>query len=91
MNRETFPGHHRFVEITVTVFDDPVDGNLGARSNQQQIANRNLRGGYLNLFAVAHNGGLGRRQVDEGADRFVRAAAGAHLEPMAEKHKSRQH
>ena len=63
-------------------------GDLGARADEQQVADRDLGGRDLDRLAVAQDDGLGRREVEQRADRVVGAAAGAHLEPVAEQHEA---
>ena len=47
--------------------------------------------GDLDGLAVAQDDGLRRREVEQGADGVVGAAAGAHLEPVAEQHERGEH
>ena len=47
--------------------------------------------GDLDGLAVPEDDGLGRREVEQGADGVVGAAAGAHLEPVAEQHERGEH
>src|SRR5829696_2109777 len=70
---------------------DRVDGHLRAGAYQQQVADDQLGCRHLDRLAVAQDDRLGRREVEERADGVVRAAAGAHLEPVAEQHERRQH
>ena len=49
-----------------------------------------LGGRDLDRLAVAQDDGLRRREVEQRADGVVGAAAGAHLEPVAEQHERRR-
>ena len=73
------------------VLDDGVDRDLRPGADQQQVADDDLSGVDLDRFAVAQDQRLGRGQVEQGPDGVVGAAAGAHLEPVAEQHEGRQH
>ena len=66
-------------------------GHLRARADEQQVADLDLGGRDLDGLAVAQDDGLGRREVEQGADGVVGAAAGAHLEPVAEQHERGEH
>ena len=61
-------------------------GRISSRSPTSHLGGRDL-----DRLAVAHHDGHRRCEVEQRADRIVRAAAGAHLEPVAEQHEARQH
>ena len=61
-------------------------GTFDAGADEQQVADRDLGGRDLDRLAVAQDDGLRRGEVEQRADRVVGAAAGAHLEPVAEQH-----
>ena len=69
----------------------PSTGDLRAGADEQQIADDDLGGRDLDRFAVAEHDRLRRGQVEQRADRVVGAAAGPHLEPVAEQHERGQH
>ena len=62
-----------------------IDGELRPGAHEQQVADDDLRGRNLDGLAVSDHQRLRRRQVEERADRVVGAAAGSHLEPVAEE------
>ena len=68
-----------------------VDGHLGARADEQQVADLDLGGRDLDRLAAAQHDGLRRREVQQRAHGVVGAAAGAHLEPVAEQHERGEH
>ena len=90
-HRQALAGHHRLVDLGVAVLDGPVDRDLRAGPDQQQVADNDIGGGNLHRFAVAQHDRHRRRQLEQRADRVVRAATGAHLEPVPQQHERRQH
>ena len=91
VDREALAGHHRLVDLALALLDDAVDGDLGARADQQQVADGDLGGRDLDRLAVADDQRHGRGEVQQAADGVVGAATGAHLEPVAEEHERGQH
>jgi hypothetical protein len=53
VDRKALAGHHRLVDLALTVFDDAVGGNLGPRADQQQVPDLHLRCWDLDRLAVA--------------------------------------
>ena len=80
-----------FVDLALAFLDGRVDGHLGAWPNEQQVADLDLGGRDLDGLAIAQHDRLRRGQVEERPDGVVGAAAGAHLEPMAEQHERGEH
>jgi hypothetical protein len=91
VHRQALAGHHRLIDLGLAVLHHAVHRHLRAGAHQQQFADRDLRGGHLDRFAAAQHHRLGRGQVEQRVDRVVRAAAGAHLEPVTEQHERDQH
>ena len=91
VDREALAGDHRLVDLAVAVLDDAVDGDLRAGADDEQVADDDLTGRDLDGLAVALDQRHRRGQVQQGADRRVGAAAGAHLEPVTEQHERGQH
>ena len=91
VHRQALPGDHRLVDLGLAVLDDPVDRDLRAGPDQQQVTGDDLGGGHLDLAAVAEHHRPGWGEVEQGADGVVGAAAGAHLEPVPEQHERGQH
>ena len=91
MHWEALAGDHGLVDVGVAFLDHPVGGDLGAGADQEEVADDDIGRGDLDRFAVADDEGLGRRQIQEGSDGVVGAAAGAHLEPVPEEHERGQH
>ena len=54
-HRQALAGDHRLVDLALAVLDDAVDGDLGARADQQQVPDRDLGGGDLDRLAVAQH------------------------------------
>ena len=69
----------------------PVDRDLRAGPDQQQIPDHDVGRGHLDRLAVAHHDRPGRGELQQGADGVVGAAPGTHLEPVPEQHERRQH
>jgi hypothetical protein len=88
---QALAGHHRLIDLAVAVLDDAVGGDLGPRPDQQQVSDLDLGGGDLDRLAVADHQRPGWGEVQQGADGVVGAAAGAHLEPVAQQHERGQH
>ena len=61
-------------------------GRMSSRSPTCDLGGRDLDG-----LAVAQHDRLRRGEVEQRADGVVGAAAGAHLEPVAEQHEGREH
>ena len=77
VHREALARDHRLVEIAVAFDHLGVDRHLGARADQQQVTDHDLRGRHLDRFAVAQHDRHRRGEVEEGADRVVGATAHA--------------
>jgi hypothetical protein len=88
---EALPGDRRFVDFALALFDDRIDGDLGAGTDQQQVAHLNLGGVNFDRLTIPHHHRLGRSQVEQGPNGVVRAPAGTHLEPVTEQDEGRQH
>lgn len=94
MHRQALAGHHRLVDLTLTLLHHTVDGDLGPGTHQQQVADRDLGGGNSTGSpprSTSAIGGARWGEVEQRADRVVGAAAGAHLEPVAEQDERREH
>ncbi len=91
VHREALAGDHRFVDLAVAVDDHAVDGDLGSRPHQEQIAHDHLGRRDFHRLGVADDERLGRCEVEQGADRVVCSSACSHLEPVPEQHERRQH
>ena len=57
----------RLSSIELCRFDDPVDRDLVARPQPDEVADHDLGCGHLEFLAVAHDGGLWRHDVEERA------------------------
>ena len=90
-HRQALAGDHGLVDLGHAVLDDAVHRHLRAGPDQQQVADRDVGGVDLDPVAVALHQRLGGRELEQGADRVVGAAAGPHLEPVAEQHERGQH
>ena len=91
LHGQALAGDRRLVDLALAVLDHGVDGDLGSRADEQQVADLDLGGRDLDGFAVAQDDGLRWREVQQRAHRVVGAAAGAHLEPVAEQHEGGEH
>ena len=69
----------------------PVDRDLRAGPDEQQVIGDDLGGGHLDLVPVAEHDGPGWGEVEQRPDGVVGAASGAHLEPVPEQHERGQH
>ena len=88
---QALAGHGGLVDLALTLLDDRVDGQFRPRADEQQVPDDDLGRGHLDRFAVAQHHRLGRGEVEQRADGVVRAAAGTHLEPVAEQHERGEH
>ena len=91
VHRQALARDHRLVDLAVAILDDPVGGDLGARSDDHQVADEHLSRGDLELAAVTLDEGLRRREIEQRPDRVVRATTSAHLEPVPQEHERREH
>ena len=69
----------------------PSTGTLPPGRMSSEVADHDLGGGDLDGLTVAQHGGHGRCEVHQRADGLVRAAAGAHLEPVAQQDERGEH
>ena len=85
VDRHALAGHHRLVHVALAVDDLGVHRHLCARADEEVVADDHFAGRHLDRLAAADHHGHRRRQVEQRADRLVGAAAGAHLQPVAEQ------
>ena len=79
-------GHQRLVDGGLAVFDEPVDGDLLAGADPEQVADLDLVEGDVLFGAVVADAarGLGG-EVEQGLDGAGGRLAGAELEDLAEQ------
>ena len=91
LDRQALAGDHRLVDLALALDDLGVDRYLRARPDEQQVADLHLGRRHLDGLAVTDDDRRRRREVEQRADRVVRAAARAHLEPVAEQDEGGEH
>ena len=88
---EALAGDDGLVDLALAVGDQTVDGDLGAGADHEPVSDDDVTGGDLDRGAVAFDERHRRGEVQQGADGVVGAAAGAHLEPVAQQHERGEH
>jgi hypothetical protein len=88
---EALAGHDGLVDLALAVGDHGIDGNLRTGADDELVADHDVAGRNLDLTAVSLDQRDGWGEVQQRADRGIRAASGAHLEPVPQEHESGQH
>ena len=86
VDRERFTGDGGLVDRALPAEDDAVGGDVVARTDADDIANRQGAGGDLLLAAGDEAAGAGGGDLDERFDRGAGAGGGAGLDDLAEQH-----
>ena len=90
-DRHALARDHRLVHIGFALRDFAVHRNLVAGANQHDIVHHDFRRRYLHGLSIAHHGGLGRREVQQGGDRLRSPRTRAHLQPVTGQDEDEQH
>jgi hypothetical protein len=85
VHRQRLPGNRRLIDVARAGCDATIERDLLARTHAQALTEHNLVHGYAHLGAVAEDGGLGRREVHQGADGVARAVHAVRLEMLRER------
>ena len=85
LDRQRLARQHRLVDRGLALDDDPVDRDLLAGSNPQEIADADRRQRDVDLAAVLEPASRPGLEPDQAADRAARLVLGAGLEPAAEE------